>query len=41
MHRTEYKASERGLKAYCYEPESEWAKPWREQADDAWNRRAI
>lgn len=105
MHRTEYKTSERGLKAYCFEPdvglgcggyerevemldfrhvfyrrcnkcgarskpvktdwhvrtqeeadefspygsdklwgfepESEWAKPWRKQADDAWNGRAI
>lgn len=24
-----------------YDAESEWAKPWREQADDAWNRRGV
>lgn len=28
-------------KLWGFEPESEWAKPWRKQADDAWNGRAI
>lgn len=27
-------------KQWGFDPESEWARPWREAADEAWNRRA-
>lgn len=26
-------------KLFGFDPDSDWAKPWREQANDAWNRR--
>lgn len=28
-------------KLWGFDPESEWAKPWRGEADAAWNRRAC
>lgn len=27
-------------KQWGFDPESEWARPWREAADEEWNRRA-